>query len=243
MITLIGTGHVFDLSNAIIEKLDQIQPDVICVELDRQRYNSLILKKTNPEKYYKARKNSPIIYKVLAKFQDNMAKKYGVNAGDEMLAAINFARSHQIPIQLIDVDAQKIFSKMLKDMTISEKVKLFLSGFAGLFVNTTRVEDELKKVEQEFDAYISQIGEKFPTIKKILIDDRNIYLANNIEKLTENYKKIVACVGDGHVPGISEILKDKNLDLDIIRLSELRNKRKVENTGSDAHFTIEYKSQ
>ncbi len=148
MITLIGTGHVFDLSSALIENLDERQPDVICVELDGQRYNALIMKHTSPESYKNAKKNVPIIYKLLARFQDNMAKEYGVNAGDEMLAAIKYAQSHQIPLKLIDMNAQSLFTKMLRSMPISEKFRLLLSGFGGIFVSKKRVESELKKIEQ-----------------------------------------------------------------------------------------------
>jgi pheromone shutdown protein TraB len=34
MITLIGTGHVFDLSSALTEIFDEKLPEVICVELE-----------------------------------------------------------------------------------------------------------------------------------------------------------------------------------------------------------------
>ena len=74
MITLIGTGHVFNLSSALIDIFDEKNPNVICVELDQQRLNALLLKKTDPERYKEASKNNPFIYKILARFQDNMAK-------------------------------------------------------------------------------------------------------------------------------------------------------------------------
>jgi len=205
MITLIGTGHVFDLSSALIENLDERQPDVICVELDGQRYNALIMKHTSPESYKNAKKNVPIIYKLLARFQDSMAKEYGVNAGDEMLAAIKYAQSHQIPLKLIDMNAQSLFTKMLRSMSISEKFRLLLSGFGGLFVSKKRIENELKKIEGEFDTYIEQIGSSFPTIKRTLIDERNIHMAKKLTQLTENHQNIVACIGDGHIPGISKL--------------------------------------
>lgn len=191
MITLIGTGHVFDLSSALIENLDERQPDVICVELDGQRYNALIMKHTSPESYKNAKKNVPIIYKLLARFQDSMAKEYGVNAGDEMLAAIKYAQSHQIPLKLIDMNAQNLFTKMLRSMSISEKFRLLLSGFGGLFVSKKRIENELKKIEGEFDTYIEQIGSSFPTIKRTLIDERNAYMAKKLTQLTENHQNAI----------------------------------------------------
>ena len=240
MITLIGTGHIFDLSTALTEIFDEKLPDTICVELDIQRYNALIIKNTNPKEYMKARKNIPFIYKILARFQDNMAKEYGVNAGDEMLTAARYAQSHQIPLEFLDMNAQKLFSNMLKSMSISEKFKLLLSGFGGFFVSKKRVESELKKIENEFDKYIEQIAEKLPTIKRTLIDERNEYMAKNLVKLTDEKQKIVACIGDGHIHGISKLLDQKKIEYEIIRLSELRS-RIVESDATSASFIMEYK--
>ena len=242
MITLIGTGHVFDLSSALIENLDDKNPDVICVELDSQRYNSLIMKHTSPEAYKNVKKNAPIIYKLLARFQESMAKEYGVNAGDEMLTAIKYAQSHQIPLEFIDMNAQNIFSKMLRSMSISEKFRLLLSGFVGIFVSKKSVENELKKIEGEFDTYIEQIGSKFPTIKRTLIDERNLHMTKKLIKLMENHENIIACIGDGHIPGISKLLSSHNIEYDTIRLSKLRERKTSEFGTESAHFTTEYKS-
>ena len=242
MIMLIGTGHVFDISTALTEIFDERQPDVICVELDGQRYNALIMKHTSPESYKNAKKNVPIIYKLLARFQDNMAKKYGVNAGDEMLTAIKYAQSHQIPLKLIDMNAQSLFTKMLRSMPISEKFRLFLSGFGGIFVSKKKVENEIKKIEGKFDTYIEQIGSSFPTIKRTLIDERNTHMAKKLTQLTENHHNIVACIGDGHIPGISKLLNSDNIEYDTIRLSKLRERKTDEFGTESAHFTTEYKA-
>jgi pheromone shutdown protein TraB len=189
------------------------------------------MKHTSPESYKNAKKNVPIIYKLLARFQDSMAKEYGVNAGDEMLAAIKYAQSHQIPLKLIDMNAQNLFTKMLRSMSISEKFRLLLSGFGGLFVSKKRVENELKKIEGEFDTYIEQIGSSFPTIKRTLIDERNAHMAKKLTQLTENHQNIVACIGDGHIPGISKLLSSDNIEYDTIRLSKLR-ERKTDEFGT-----------
>ena len=240
MITLIGTGHVFHLSSALIEIFDEKEPDVISVELDKQRYSAIMIKRTNPESYKQAKKNLPFIYKLLARFQEDMANEYGVNAGDEMLTAITYAQSYQLPIEFIDVNAQNLFIKMWRSMPFFEKLRLLLSGFGGLFISKKRVEKELKNFQNDFDSYIEEIGKKFPTIKKTLIDDRNIYMVNKLVNLDKNYEKIMACIGDGHVPGISEMLKSKNIEFETIRLSELRNKKNSNNDSSSGHFSINY---
>ena len=241
MITLIGTGHVFDLSQSILNVFDERQPDIVCVELDKQRYNSLVLRTTNPEAYQEARKNTPIIYKLLARFQDGMAKQYGVEAGDEMMTAINYAKSHQRPVAFIDMNAQHMFSRMLKSMSFSEKIKLMSTGFFSFFISKKRVEKELEGFEKNFDNYIEQIGDKFPTIKRVLIDERNDYMVNQLVKANEEYDNVIAVIGDGHVPGISKMLESRKLDFETVRLSDLRQEKKEKTESSTASFSLEYK--
>lgn len=240
MITLIGTGHVFDLSNSIISIFDEKNPDLICVELDKQRYNAIMIKQNNPDVFRNSRKNLPFIYKLLARFQDNMANEYGVRAGDEMLAAVNYARSHQLPVEFIDMNAQKLFTKMWKSMPVMEKFRLLFSGFGGLFVSKKRVEEELKNFQNDFDSYIEKIGEKFPTIKKTLIDQRNTYMVNRLEKLNEEFQTIAVCIGDGHIPGMSKMLEERKIEFNIIRLAELREPKNTD--SSSGQFSINYKS-
>lgn len=241
MITLIGTGHVFNLSQALLNIFDDIQPEIICVELDKQRYNALMLKQNDPEKYKEAGKNLPVIYKLLARFQDGMAKEYGVTAGEEMITSINYAQSHQLPVSFIDMNAQRLFQRMLKSMSLSEKIRLIFSGFGGFFVSKKRVEKELDKIEDNFDKYIEEIGEKFPTIKRVLIDERNAYMIQQLSMANEQYEKVIAVVGDGHIPGLSELLSKKEIGFDTIRLSELRKQDVSVSDSSTGSFSIEHK--
>ena len=241
MITLIGTGHVFNLSQALLNIFEEKQPDILCVELDKQRYNALMLKQTDPEAYKNMEKNVPVLYKLLARFQEGMANEYGVTAGEEMLTTINYAQSHQLPIAFIDMNAQRLFSRMLKTMPWSEKFKLMFSGIGGFFVSKKRMEKELSKFENNFDEYIEQIGDKFPTIKRVLIDERNQFMTQHLKTAGEKYEKIIAVIGDGHVPGISDLLTKKEIDFESIRLSDLRKQDTKVTDSSTASFSLEYK--
>jgi len=238
MITIIGTGHVFNLSQALLNIFDEKQPDILCVELDKQRYQALMIKQTNPEKYREQSKNLPILYKLLSRFQEGLAKEYGVQAGQEMLTTINYAQTHQKPIAFIDMNAQVLFSKMLKNMTIREKIRIMFSGFGGIFVSKKRVEKELDKIQKNFDYYMIEIGKKFPTIKKTLIDERNEYMANQLKNADEKYEQIIAVVGDGHVPGLTKLLEEKELDFVTIRLNELMKYETSDSGTSSASFTV-----
>ena len=242
MIILIGTGHVFNLSQQLLDIFDEKQPDVICVELDKQRYNALLAKKADPEAYKQYERKVPFIYKLLSKFQDGMASEYGVVAGQEMLTAIGFAKNRQLPVAFIDMNAQKLFKKMLRKMSFTEKIKLILSGLGGFFVSKKRVETELKKIENNFDSYIERIGERFPTIKEVLVDERNHFMAQQLTQANDQYTKIVAIVGDGHIPGLSKILEKKDIDFETIRLSQLRKKETSSTDSSSASFSTEFNS-
>ena len=240
MIILIGTGHVFDLSQALLQEFDEIQPDCICVELDRQRYQQLLLKKQSGATDKKHQKKLPLLYRLLARFQENLAEKYGVIPGDEMLTAITYAQSHQLPLQLIDMDAQKVFSTLLSSMSIREKLRFVVSSMMGIFISKERVEAELETIQGDFDRYLIEIGKKFPTIKEVLIDRRNQFMADRLQSLNETYDKVVACVGDGHVNGMTELLEDSSIDVKTIRLSDLQNEIKRDRNVSAASFHIDY---
>lgn len=241
MITLIGTGHVFDLSKALLTVFDEKEPDVICVEVDQRRYQALVLRQTSPTTFEEAKKNLPFVYKMLAQFQESMAQQYGVNAGDEMLAAITYAQSHQIPMEFIDKDAQQLFITMWRTMPMFEKFKLLLSGFGGFFISKKRVEAELKHYEENFETYLEELGKRFPTIKKTLIDERNTYMVEKLVELATHYQKIVVCIGDGHVPGISRLLQQRQIPFETIRLQQLQQQPVDRNTDpSSGHFSIKY---
>jgi len=241
MITLIGTGHVFNLTQSLYAILDDTQPEVVCVELDRQRYQALLMKQQEQSPQKKPR-NVPFIYRLLARFQESMADEYGVIPGSEMLAAVEYANTHQLPVELIDMNAQRLFTSMWKSMTLRERFRLFLSGFGGLFVSKQRVEAELKNYQDDISGYLDEIGKKFPTIKKVLIDDRNEFMVTRLALLTERFETIVACVGDGHVPGMEALLKEKNIEVSSIGLEELRHVETEEKDASSASFSTRYTS-
>jgi pheromone shutdown protein TraB len=243
MITLIGTGHIFDLSAALLSIFDEKEPEVIGVELDPQRYQAILLRNTDPTSYHAAKKNLPFIYRMMAQFQESMAESYGVNAGDEMLSAINYGQSHVLPVAFIDTNAQQLFTHMWSTMPFFEKLRLMFSGVAGLFVSKKRVEEEMKNYQAHYDSYLEEIGKKFPTIKKTLIDDRNEFMTQRLLELHEKHQRIVVCIGDGHVSGISKLLEQKQIPFETIRLHQLQNWKRPESDGSSGHFSINYNPQ
>ena len=86
---LIGTAHV---SRNSVEQVKEVvefeRPDSVCIELDEQRYQTIIegdkWKNTDIIKIIKEKKSTLLLVNlVLSSFQKRIAKQFGINAGQE----------------------------------------------------------------------------------------------------------------------------------------------------------------
>jgi pheromone shutdown protein TraB len=211
MITIIGVGHVFAISEILNRMIRERTPQVVCLELDVSRYQALVDRRRSGK--------VPIQYSLLAMFQSKMAGKFGTEVGSEMLAAASAARSVNAQLAFIDVDASRMLAMLWKEMSMREKLNLLVGALAGLVTSKEKVEEEMEAYYSNDGAYIETVGERFPAVKKVLIDDRNTIMAKRIASLAAQNERIVAVVGDGHVPGIMRELGRG--DVEVIRLREL----------------------
>lgn len=230
MITIVGVGHVFDIGNQVKDIIFRRNPSAVCVELDRARYEALMSEE--------ARGSAPLPYRALAFFQKQIAKKYGQDVGQEMVAAIRSAEEVGAKIFFIDLDSIQVFQRFWRMMSWSEKVKLVVALASSIFIPKSTVDKEIEKFEEDEERYIELFGEEFPSAKRILIDDRNVHMAAAIRKLNEEYGNVVAVVGDGHVDGMSQLLGDR--ELEVIRLKELRS---MDSRGSTVSFSYDIRKE
>ncbi len=226
MITLIGVGHVFAISENVKEIIRSKRPEVVCLELDSARYNALVQKERAGA--------VPLQYKLLAYFQRRMADKFGTEVGDEMMAAVGAAQEVGARVALIDLDAGRVFAQLWRRMSMKERVNLLWGGFAGLFISKKVVEKELDRYEENENQYLETLGEDFPTIKEVLIDDRNRHMAQQLKSLAAQHETIIAVVGDGHISGILASLGAS--EVETVRLKDIRD-RKIVNRDSSEHTT------
>ena len=233
MITLIGVGHVFAISENVKELIRSRRPGIVCLELDPARFNALVQKDTS--------KSVPIQYKLLAYFQKRMASKFGSEVGDEMMAAVSAAQEIGAKVALIDMDAAAVFARLWRRMSFREKLHLFGGAFVGLFMSKETVEREMERYEKHDEQYIEKIGDGFPAIKEVLIDDRNKFMAQKISSLSMQHGSIVAVVGDGHVPGLIEGLKP--LEVEVIRLKDVRAPPKPPEPAAEFTTSFYYNNQ
>jgi len=233
MITLIGVGHVFVISENIRDLIRSRRPEVVCIELDPSRYRAL-LERTESA-------HVPIQYRLLAYIQKRMASKFGSEVGDEMLAAAKAASEIGAKVALIDMDASKVFALLWRRMSLKEKMHLFGGAIMGLFMTKQKVEKEMERYESHEDQYMEVLGEGFPAVKEVLIDDRNKHMAKQISLIVAEHPSVVVVVGDGHIPGLVEALKP--LEVETIRLKELRRDSPSSPSGSAYSSSFWYNSR
>ena len=220
-VILVGTAHISKESMELVKKtIDEELPDVIGVELDRDRLEQLLSGKkwqeTNLVEIIKTGKTYLFLLNIfLSNMQRQIGKQVGIQPGAEMLTALKLAQEKQLPIQLLDRDVKITLKKAFSEMSLGEKIKLgtsFLGGFfgAGEKVTVEKIE-ELKK-EDLINNLMKELGKQFPSIKKVLVDERDLYISEMIKHSPG--KKIVAVVGAGHIEGIvSHLSSDKKIDL------------------------------
>ncbi len=230
MITLVGVGHVFEIGEQVKAAIRSRHPEVVCLELDPGRYAALVNRD--------AARSVPLQYRLLAYFQKRMADKFGTEVGEEMLAAAEAAKEIGASLALIDVDASSMFAELWRRMSFKERFNLLGGAFIGVFIPKERVEKEIVQYEQNSDDYIKSMGEAFPTIKEVLIDDRNRHMAQQLISLSQQHRSIVAIVGDGHIPGLLEALKET--EVEVVRLKDLREVQPPPPTSQGAEHNVSY---
>jgi pheromone shutdown protein TraB len=239
LITLIGTGHVFDIGNRVREEIRRRSPNAVGIELDAPRYHAL-------RNRSKDRSGVPIVYRLLADFQTRVANEYGVEAGDEMLAASDEARALGVPLALIDKDAQQTFARLRKEMRFGEKARLLGSAVVGLIpiLPGKSIEKQVDEMQNDYTAYFVEMEKKFPTLKRVLLDERNEHMARALAQMSQTNERVVAVMGDGHVDGVQALLATWGLPVETVRLKELRAKapEPVGNASATLTWTVDGQS-
>jgi len=213
---LIGTAHVSKQSvEDVRTAIEVLAPDAVCVELDEARYRNLIdeerWKKTNVGKIIREGKAMLLLSSlIMSSFQRKIGEKLGVTPGAELLEAVKASESVGAELFLVDRDIQITLRRTWRNLGFLNKLKMAFQLAASLFV-TEEIDiqsvEELKEEEKLADI-LQFLAKEFPSVKGPLIDERDKYISEKIKKVAK--KKIVAVVGAGHVPGISEELGNDN---------------------------------
>lgn len=222
---IIGTAHISQYSADLVrEVISNEKPNVVCVELDKQRYKALSERKKWEEldlkQLIKEKQLSTLLINILlASYQKKLGEKLGVKPGIELLEATKVAKEFNIPIELIDRDVRVTLKRAWNSMGFWQKMKLMTVGLASVFEEEEISEDKLDEIKQKdvLNEMMSELGKQMPVLKKVLIDERDGYLMQKMKEV--DALKIVAVVGAGHVNGILELLNSaKEQDIEEIEV-------------------------
>lgn len=226
-IILIGTAHISKKSVDLVkETIENEKPSVVCVELCQSRYHSIFNKESwENEKITDVIKSGKswlfLSSIIVSSFQRKLGNSVDVSPGAEMIEAINTAGQNNIPFELIDRDVQVTLKRIWGLISLKEKASLAGGIVAGLFeLDDEKIDTEFIEKLKESDMLSEVIGElskHAPTIKKVLIDERDAYMAERLMSLP--HEKIVAVVGAGHIKGIKSILNRAKKSKKIIKAS------------------------
>jgi pheromone shutdown-related protein TraB len=205
----VPTAHVSKNSIVLVrETIERENPDLVGVELDFARMQQLLQgpqwQQMDLNKIIREGKTHLFLLNLLlANFQRRIGADLGVKPGSEMLAAVQEAEQRKIPVLLLDRDVKVTLKRALDKMSLKEKAKLGYGIFSGFFGGGQKLDEktiEQLKEKDTLNALLEQLGKELPSIKSVLVDERDLFIANMI--MQAKAKKIVAVVGAGHMEGI-----------------------------------------
>lgn len=218
---IIGTSHIAKQSiNEIKKAIEQMQPDIIALELDRRRFLALTMKKVKkggmPNIFKIGVKG--FLFSVFGRFvQQKLGKQVGVEPGEEMLTAIKLAKKNKINIALIDRDIEITLQRFSKSLSWKERFRIASDIIKGILFKKKDLKKlgieniDLSKVpsKEVIKILLREVKARYPNLYKVLVEERNLIMANRLRRILENEpdKKVLAIVGAGHLEGIEELLK------------------------------------
>jgi pheromone shutdown-related protein TraB len=206
---LVGTAHVSRESTELVRRVvEAAQPDGVCIELDAGRYDAL----SRPQRFEQldlrqviASRQLPTLFAnlLLASFQHSLGLKLGVRPGAELLEGARAAEAIGKPFYLCDREVRQTLRRAWGALSVWKKVLLATALVESLFTRPEMSESDLREL-RERDAMtqlLEELSKAFPGLKRVLIDERDAYLAERIRQAPGT--KLLAVVGAGHVAGLA----------------------------------------
>lgn len=227
---LIGTAHISkDSVNEVKTNIEEYTPDRICIELDKTRYSS----KKNYQawsdkaisKVLKEGKGFLLLANMaLASFQKRMGNTTGIKPGEEILKAAKIAEEKQIPFSFCDREIQSTFKRAWGKSNFWNKMKLLATLVSAAFSKEEISEEELAELKKAdvLETMLQEMSKELPTIKEVLIDERDLFLAKSMYKAKG--RKKLGVIGAGHTQGILknlEKLDNNEIDTDTSNISKI----------------------
>lgn len=207
-IWLVGTAHVSQRSVDLVrEIIERELPDAVCIELDPGRFEALSEgKKFEEQDLREILRNKQLatlmLNLVLSSYQRRLGLRLGVAPGSELLEAARVADENDIAVALCDRDVRVTLRRAWQSISWWQRMRLLSELIVSVFDSPDVSEEELARIREQdvVTEVMNELGRMMPDLKRVLIDERDAYLAHQI--LETKGEKIVAVVGAGHIEGM-----------------------------------------
>lgn len=224
-VVLVGTSHIAQESvknvGAVVDHFHALGPCVVGVELDKQRFYSLLAdqKKTSSFSFANIRRFGfkGFLFAVIASaVTERLAKVVKSKPGDDMLSAIHAAKKHDVTIALLDQPIHITLRRFSQELTWMEKWHFFVDIIMGIFFPMREMKKygldsfDLRKVPANdlIKKLLLRVQQRYPNVYTVLITERNHFMVRKIRQFQQKYSEhiIIAVIGAGHEDGMKELL-------------------------------------
>jgi pheromone shutdown-related protein TraB len=213
-IVLVGTAHISQESVELVRSvIERERPDAVCVELDPRRMEALSQRKVWEgldlrEVIRKRQLATLLLNLMLSSYQKRLGGKLGVMPGSELLEAVEVARAQGVPVVLCDRDVRITLRRAWAAPSLWKKSKLLAELLAGSSDAPEINEEVLRSLRKKdvLSEWMQELGDRYPELKRALIDERDGYLAAKIR--AAEGRVLVGVVGAGHLAGMVKALRE-----------------------------------
>ncbi len=213
-VALVGTAHISPESVRLVrETIERLGPDGVCIELDEARYETLMhpeaIEKLDILEVIRRRRLMPLLVGiVLGGYQARLGLRFGVEPGAELREAARTAEASGIPVHLVDRNVRVTLLRTWRRAGFLQKVRALSRGFEpGEGADPT--EEDLRQLlsRDVITRLVAELGETLPMLKEVVIDERDVWIAERVRAVPGN--KLVVVIGAGHLDGVQRNLMRK----------------------------------
>ena len=207
-VRLVGTAHISAESVDEVKRvIAEDSPDRVCVEIDAGRFKAMTEKRNwesiDIRRILKEGKGFLLLANlVLSSFQRRLGAVLSISPGEEMKAAVEAADAAGIPYSFCDREIQVTLRRAWGRSNLWNKAKLIAALLSSAFDRSELTAEQIEQLKSRsvLDDMMGELAKELPSVKEVLIDERDRYLAAKI--LEAPGSKVVAVVGAGHMNGI-----------------------------------------
>ncbi|MBI2654590.1 TraB/GumN family protein [Candidatus Woesearchaeota archaeon] len=218
-LVFLGTSHIARQSlREVWEYIQKEKPDMLALELDKKRLDALTSKSERKIDFRSIGKVGlkGFLFSLFGAWAERkLGKLVGVAPGSEMNKAIKLAKKKGIKIALIDQDIETTLRRLSEEITWKEKMNFLADVAKAFFIRKKEIEFDLETVPSKeiIKKLVEKLKERYPNLYKVLIEERNKVIADNIKRLMNSVpdKKILIILGAGHVDEVVERIKEQKI--------------------------------